>query len=164
MWWRVTAVFAVGAAAATAGMVLLGPWAAAILSGGRIDVPVVLALAFGLLLVAQAVHFPSSVLLVIPVEARWQALWTVVMAVVGVGFGGVVAGPFGAAGVVCAAALGVYLAQVVPDLLWVPRLVRRRPAGRGDRVPWQAGPRRSYREARRGSRSRSHRQLPRRAR
>jgi len=163
MWWRLTAVFAVGAAGATIGLTLLGPWAADVLSGGQIDVPAMLALAFGLLLVAQAVHFPASVLLVIPGEARWQALWTVVMAAIGVGLGCMLAGPFGAVGVVCAAALGVYLAQVLPDLLWVPRLVRRRMTDGADRAGWQVGPRRSYREARRESRSRSHPQLPRRA-
>ena len=105
-----------GAAGATIGLTLLGPWAADVLSGGQIDVPAMLALAFGLLLVAQAVHFPASVLLVIPGEARWQALWTVVMAAIGVGLGCMLAGPFGAVGVVCAAALGVLLvlARLVP--------------------------------------------------
>lgn len=163
MWWRLTAVFAVCAATAGAGMAVLGPWAADVLSGGQIGVPAVLALTFGLLMVAQAVHFPASVLLVIPGEARWQALWTVAMAAIGVGLGGVVAGPFGAVGVVCAAALGVYLAHVVPDLLWVPRLVRRRVAAGGDRARWQGEPRRSDLQVRRGSRWRSRRRLHRRA-
>ena len=34
---------------------------------------------------------------------------------------------FGAVGVVYASALAIFAAQVLPDLLWVPRLVRRRP-------------------------------------
>ena len=34
---------------------------------------------------------------------------------------------FGAVGVVYASALAIFAAQVIPDLLWVPRLVRRRP-------------------------------------
>jgi hypothetical protein len=78
-------------------------------------------------LVGQAVHLPAKVLLTIPNEARWQALWTLAMAVISVGLGCVVAERFGAVGVVYAAALGICAAQVLPDLLWVPRLVRRRP-------------------------------------
>jgi hypothetical protein len=34
---------------------------------------------------------------------------------------------FGAVGVVYVSALATFAAQVVPDLFWVPRLVRRRP-------------------------------------
>ena len=41
-------------------MVLLGPWAATVLSGGQIDVSAALALAFGVLLVGQAVHLPAQ--------------------------------------------------------------------------------------------------------
>jgi hypothetical protein len=48
------------------------------------------------------------------------------MAVISVGLGCVAAIRFGAVGVVYASALAIFAAQVVPDLLWVPRLVRRR--------------------------------------
>ena len=68
-------------------MVPLGPWAATVLSGGRIDVSVWLALAFGVLLVGQAVHLPANVLLTRPNEARWQALWTLAMAAISIGLG-----------------------------------------------------------------------------
>ena len=108
-------------------LVPLGPWAATVLSGGRIDVSVGLALAFGVLLVGQAVHLPANVLLTKPNEARWQALWSLAMAAVSIGLGCVAAARFGAVGVVYASALAIFAAQVLPDLLWVPRLVRRRP-------------------------------------
>ncbi len=89
-----------------------------------------LASAFGgALLVVQALYLPANVLLTRPDEARWQALWTVVMAAVCLGVGGVAAGPIGAFGVVTASVLGILVAQVIPCLLWVPRLVRRRPLG-----------------------------------
>jgi hypothetical protein len=78
-------------------------------------------------LVAQAVHLPSTVLLTKPNEARWQALWALTMAAVSVGLGVAAVSRFGALGVVYASALAVLAAQVFPDLLWVPRLVRRRP-------------------------------------
>jgi O-antigen/teichoic acid export membrane protein len=127
MWWRLTGAFAGIAMMAAVGMVLLGPWAARVLSGGRIDVSAALASGFGALLVAQAVHLAANVLLTRPNEARWQALWALPMAAVSIGLGCVVAEPFGAVGVVYAAAAAIFAAQVLPDLLWVPRLVRRRP-------------------------------------
>ena len=75
----------------------------------------------------QTAHLPSSVLLTRPNEARWQALWAVAMAAISIGLGIVAATRFGAVGVVYASALAILAAQVVPDLVWVPRLVRRRP-------------------------------------
>jgi hypothetical protein len=81
---------------------------------------------FGLLLIGQSAHLPASVLLTNPHEARWQAWWTMAMAVLSIVLAIVAATPFGAIGVVTAAAVAVLLAQVMPDLVWVPRLVRRR--------------------------------------
>jgi O-antigen/teichoic acid export membrane protein len=126
MWWRLTATFGVLAALAGVGMWMLGPWAAKVLSAGQIEITGRLAMVFGLLLIGQAMHLPSTVLLTRPNEARWQALWTIAMAVVSIGLGCVVATIHGAVGVVLASALAIGIAQVLPDLVWVPRLVRRR--------------------------------------
>ena len=128
MWWHITAGFCGIAVLATLVLVLLAPLAATVLSGGRIAVSTWLALAFGVLLVGQAAHLPSSVLLTRPNEARWQGLWSLLMAAVSLGLGAVAATRFGAVGVVFAAALAILAAQVLPDLLWVPRLVHRRPS------------------------------------
>jgi hypothetical protein len=127
MWWRLTATFAGTAAIAMLAMVAFAPFAATVLSGGRIEVSRWLALGFGVLLVGQAVHLPSYVLLTRPNEARWQALWAVAMATVSIGLGSAAAARFGAVGIVYASALAVLGAQVLPDLVWAPRLVRRRP-------------------------------------
>jgi O-antigen/teichoic acid export membrane protein len=127
MWWRLTAIFAAIASITMLIMVSFAPLAAAVLSGGRIDVSAWLALAFGVLLVGQTVHLPSNVLLTRPNEARWQALWALAMAAVSIGLGSAAAARFGAVGVVYASALAILAAQVLPDLVWVPRLVRRRP-------------------------------------
>jgi O-antigen/teichoic acid export membrane protein len=126
MWRRLTTSFGALAALAAAALWLLGPWAAEVLSGGEIEVTAWLALAFGALLIGQAMHLPATVLLTLPVEARWQAIWTIVMAVASIGLGCAVAPSHGAAGVVLAAALAIVVAQVVPALIWVPELVRRR--------------------------------------
>lgn len=127
MWWQLTAAFGVLAALAALGIVILGPWACGILSGGRITVSTWLAIGFGALLIGQAMHLPAAVLLTRPNEARWQAIWTMAMAVLSISLACAVAAQHGAAGVVAASALAILLAQVAPDLAWVPRLVRRRP-------------------------------------
>jgi len=136
MWWRLTAIFG---AVATAGMLcltVLAPWAATVLSGGRITVSTWLAAGFGLVLMGQALHYPSLVLLTKPEEARWQAFWALAMAAMSIGLGGAAAGTFGAVGMVFASAIAIFVAQVLPDLLWVPKLVRRRPrAAAGAQLP-----------------------------
>lgn len=126
MWWQLNAAFTGLAVIALIAFVPLAPWASRILSGGRIEVSAALALAFGALLVGQSAHLPSNVLLTRPNEARWQGLWALVMAAASIGAGAAVAPGFGAVGVVYAAVLAILVAQVLPDMLWVPRLVRRR--------------------------------------
>lgn len=128
IWARMTAVFALVGVLAAAVLVACAPPAAGILSGNRITITAGLAAAFGALLVAQGAQLASGMLLTRPDEARWQALWALAMAGISVGLGVIGAQRFGATGVVCAAAFAVLTAQVVPALLWVPRLVRRRPA------------------------------------
>ncbi|TQR87249.1 oligosaccharide flippase family protein [Mycobacterium hodleri] len=127
MWWRLTGAFGAVAAVGALCMALLGPWVATLLSGGRIDVSAWLALAFGAVLVGQALHLPAMVLLTRPEEARWQAWWAVTMAVISIGLGCAAAMRFGAAGVAYVSVLAIFAAQVLPDLVWVPKLVRRRP-------------------------------------
>ncbi|MCX5041689.1 oligosaccharide flippase family protein [Aldersonia sp. NBC_00410] len=126
MWWQVTAAFSAMGVVGGCALAAFGPWTGTWLSGGAIEISVPLALAFGALLVLQSAHLPAGVLLTRPAEARWQAGCIAVMALLGLGLGAVLAGPIGAAGVVGAALIGVLVGQVIPDLTWVPRLVRRR--------------------------------------
>ncbi|MGB3674376.1 MAG: oligosaccharide flippase family protein [Candidatus Nanopelagicales bacterium] len=126
MWWQLNATFGGLALAAVAGFVLLAPMMATQLSGGRIAISASLALGFGALLVAQSAHLASSVLLTSPDEARWQASCAVAMAALSIGLGCGVADRFGAVGVVWMSAVAILAAQVVPDFVWVPTLVRRR--------------------------------------
>lgn len=126
MWWRLTATFGIVSVAGVVAMVSLSPWAATVLSGGQIEISNWLACGFGAILVGQALHLPALVLLTRPNEARWQALWALAMAVVSIGLGCATAVRFGAVGVAIASALAILLAQVLPDLLCVPNLVRRR--------------------------------------
>lgn len=128
IWARTTAIFLAAGAITTVVLVATSPPAGDILSGGRISISGGLAFGFGLLLMGQGTFLVSGMLLTRPEEARLQALWALTMAAISVGAGAVAAHRYGAVGVVCAAALAVLLAQVIPSLVWVPRLVRRRPA------------------------------------
>lgn len=127
IWARATVLFAVAAVLTTVVLVVASPPAGDILSGHQISVSHVLALGFGVLLVAQGTYLVSGMLLTRPEEARWQSLWALTMAAISVGLGGVFAHSYGAVGVVGAAAAAVLVAQVIPSLVWVPRLVRHRP-------------------------------------
>ena len=126
MWWRLTGAFGVVAGVFAVGLWLLGPWAARILSGGALPVSAALAASFGALLIVQSLHLPANVLLTRPHEARWQAWWTIAMAAASIGAGCLIAGPWGAVGVVLVSAAAIGLLQVIPDLAWAPRLVSRR--------------------------------------
>lgn len=127
LWRQMMLIFGAIGLIATISMAVLGPPIADLLSSGRIQISVGVAISFGLLLVGQAIHLPASVLLTKPAEARWQAGWTLTMAALSIGLAAAAAAPFGALGVVVAAAFAIAVAQVLPDLIWVPRLVRRRP-------------------------------------
>ena len=127
IWRQMTGVLSGLAVVVAVAFVVLAPLAGRLLSGGRITITAQLACAFGVLLVVQSTYLASNMLLTRPEEARWQAWWALVMAALSVALGALAAARFGAVGVTYAAAFAVLTAQVVPALLWVPRLVRRRP-------------------------------------
>lgn len=127
IWGQMTALLAGFAVAVTGLFVMAAPWAGRVLSGGSITISGSLALAFGVLLVAQCAYLASNMLLTRPEEARLQAWWALSMAALSVGVGILAAPRFGAVGVTYAAAFAVVTAQVIPALVWVPRMVRRRP-------------------------------------
>lgn len=127
IWRQMTALMVALGVVVTVIFVLFAPWAGRILSGDHIAISAQLAGAFGALLVTQSAYLAANMLLTRPEEARWQAWWALTMAAVSVGLGVLAAPRFGAVGVTYAAAFAVAITQVVPALLWVPRMVRRRP-------------------------------------
>ncbi|GAA2064466.1 lipopolysaccharide biosynthesis protein [Williamsia deligens] len=132
LWVRTTGAFCGIAVVGAAVLAVLGPWVCSLISGGSIRVTTGLALAFGALLIVQATHLPSGVLLTNPSGARWQTWCLGAMVVVTVVGCIAVAPRFGAVGVVTVTACAVALCQVVPDLTSVPRLVRRRSAAEAE--------------------------------
>jgi hypothetical protein len=126
LWLRSVALFGVLSALAGGGLVVLGPWATSVLSDGRLVATRALAIAIASLLVVQCIHLPGGVMLTMPREMRWQSHCLLAMGfstlVLGVWWGG----RWGGTGVVAAAVVATVAAQIVPDFVWIPRLLRRR--------------------------------------
>ena len=126
LWLRSVAVFGFSSAVAGIGIVAFAPWATSVLSGGQIVAPRALAVAFAIMLFVECVHLPGGVMLTMPREARWQSFCITVMGVTAVLLGIWWGARWGAAGVVAAAAVAMVLAQVLPDFVWIPRMLRAR--------------------------------------
>jgi O-antigen/teichoic acid export membrane protein len=126
LWLRSMAVFGALSALAGVGIVVLGPWATSVLSGGHLVATRALAIAVALLLVVQCIHLPGGMMLTMPQEMRWQSHCLLAMGVSSVVLGVWWGGRWGGTGVVAAAVVATVAAQVVPDVMWIPRLLRRR--------------------------------------
>jgi len=126
LWLRSVAAFGTLAAFAGIGVVVLGPWATALLSGGQLVATRQLAIAVAVLLVVQCVHLPAGVMLTMPHEVRWQSYCIAAMGLTTIVLGLWWGRQWGGTGVVAAAAVATAAAQVVPDFVWMPRLLRRR--------------------------------------
>lgn len=127
LWLRAVAVFGSLSVLAGVGIVAFAPWATSLLSDGQVVASRPLAAAFAALLVVECIHFPGGVMLTMPREARWQSLCITIMGVTTVVLGIWWAGIWGGAGVMAAAVIAVFAAQVIPDFIWIPRLLRQRP-------------------------------------
>jgi hypothetical protein len=126
LWLRSVAVFGTLAVVAGVGIVAFAPWATSVLSDGHVVASRSLALAFAALLVVECIHFPGGVMMTMPREARWQSICITVMGVSTVVLGTWWAGIWGGTGVIAAAVLAIVVAQIIPDFVWIPRLLRRR--------------------------------------
>lgn len=123
---RAVAVF--GALAAIGGIVIsvFGPWATSLLSGDELVASRGLAIAFSVLLFVQCLHLPAGVMLTTPREARFQSYCIMAMGILGVTLGIWWGRDYGGVGVVLAATLAVAIAQLIPDIIWIPGLLKKR--------------------------------------
>lgn len=113
-----------GAGAGAAGVLMLsGGFIIEIVSGGTIDAPLSLMAALSLLLVVQAAHLPSGMLLTTPGGLRFQAVCVVAMLVINVPASWFAAAAWGAAGPVIASVAAITVAQFVPGLFAARRFV-----------------------------------------
>lgn len=127
--WR-QLVLLLGGAALVGGtcLVLVGPWLSGVISRGELVVERPQLVAFAALLLVQALHLPAGMMLTRPEELRWQAGCVAVMAAISITISIAGAPTFGGVAVSAGAAVGVLLAQFLPDLVMVGRLLRRRPS------------------------------------
>lgn len=131
-------IFAIVAAMAGLGMAILGPWATGVLSGDKLVATHAIAVAFAALLVVQCLHLPAGVMLTTPREARFQSFCITGMAIISIVLGIWLGSRYGGVGVVIAATIAVLVAQLIPDVIWIPKLLRERTA-----VDWQHVPEQS---------------------
>ena len=123
IWRSMVALFGLLGAAGAVFLWALGPWAGSVISQGEISIPPAVAAAFGALLIAQSLHLPAGSLLTTPRQLRMQAFCVVAMAAISLSSGLFMARSIGGAGIALGAAIGVFLGQLVPDLLLVPRVL-----------------------------------------
>ena len=96
-----------------------------VLSRGTVVAPSLLAAAFAGLIVVQAAHLPSAMLLTSPPLLRFQAACVVTMLAINVPLSWVLAGAVGAAGPVIGSVVAIGVAQLLPGLLKARRFVSR---------------------------------------
>lgn len=105
-------------------LILLGPAGVALISDGHIGAPLGLLASFGLLLLIQALHLPSGMLLTDQRGLIFQA-WCVGLALpLNLTLSIILTGRFGAAGPVIGSAASVFLIQAVPSFLYARRRMR----------------------------------------
>lgn len=83
-----------------------------------------LLIAFALLLIVQAVHVTSGILLIKPGQLRFQAACVIALVVANLPLSWLLAPPLGAAGPVFASAITVFACQLVPGVLLAWRSTR----------------------------------------
>jgi O-antigen/teichoic acid export membrane protein len=126
LWLRSAAAFGVLSSLVGLGIILLGPWATAVLSRGEVVASRGLAVAFAALLIVQCVCLPAGVMLTTPREARFQAIWITSMGLTSVALGVWWGRTWGGVGVAAAATSAVVVMLIVPFFTWIPRLLRHR--------------------------------------
>lgn len=127
------ACFAGGVVLFTAGMLVVGPWVFGFISGGKVEVPVEIILAFGAMVAAQAALYPLGMFMMDTAGVRFQVAPTLVMAATSVALAFLLTPSFGAVGPMLGNAAAVTVCQIVPYSLRIRRLERGTAAPRAPR-------------------------------
>ncbi len=99
------------------GYVLTTPWVVGLITGRRVTVSIWLAVAFGMLLVAQSFHQPSAMIQTDPAGLRFNAIAVSVMAVANLGLGLLLTRSLGAVGPVAASVMSMTVALALPSFV-----------------------------------------------
>lgn len=101
------------------GLVVLGPWLAGVISHSLVEAGVMIFMGCGALIIVQSVQLVLGVSLTAPRDLRFQALWGVPMAVAVIGSTWLFSPTLGATTPFLAAAVGVLVFQVFPNIFRV---------------------------------------------
>lgn len=118
------ACFAGGVLLFTGAMVAVGPWVFGFISGGKVEVPVEIVLAFGAMVAAQAALYPLGMFMMDTAGVRFQVVPTLLMAAASVALAFALTPTLGAVGPMLGNALAVTLGQILPYTLRIRRLGR----------------------------------------
>lgn len=123
---KLSLIFGAFALVAVTAMSIASPFLAQLASGGVIELPLVLILAFSVLMVAQAAKSPLGMYMTDARGLRFQAYMAIAMLPVNVGLSIVLAISLGAVGPVIGSIVGVVIFQLFANWLYVSRDQRRR--------------------------------------
>lgn len=118
---RMAALFGLAAIVVAAGLVLISGVLARLASGGRIELPLGLVLAFAALVVVQAVKFPLGTYLTDPVGLRFQAAMMALMLPLKLALSLWLAVRFGSVGPVLGSIVGVTIFEAAANLWFIRR-------------------------------------------
>ena len=121
-------MFGAGGLVLGAVLAALSPWAARLLSDGRIILPPVLILAFLAYVVVEGAKQPLGMYMTDPRGLRFQVVPVLVLVPVNFAISWILIAPLGAAGPVLGSVISVILCQLIPYSWWVRRDVARRRA------------------------------------
>jgi O-antigen/teichoic acid export membrane protein len=111
------------------------PWIALFVSDGAITLPLPLVLAFVVFVALQAAKYPAGMYMTDKRGLVFQVVPVLVMVPLNLGLSWWAIGVWGAAGPVIGSSVSVALCQVLPNLAYVSRDLRRRRAEQADAAP-----------------------------
>ena len=107
-------------------LVAVTPWAARVMSHGKIVLPVALVWAFAVYVAVEAGKQPLGMYMTDPRGLQFQVIPVLVLVPMNLAVSWVLIGPFDAAGPILGSVISVVLCQILPYAWWVRRDVARR--------------------------------------
>lgn len=114
-------IFGLAAVLATVTMIAIGPWFFAIVSSNKVEVPTSLILAFGTMVLLQAIVYPLGMFIMDPPGIRFQVIPALAMTLSTVGLSAISTPHLGVLGPSLSNAASVCLFQVIPYLIYIRR-------------------------------------------
>lgn len=114
-------VFGVSTALATAVVVVIGPWFFAFVSDDTVEVPTSIVLAFGAMIVMQAIIYPLGMFIMDPPGIRFQVVPALLMTVSTIVLSVLVTPQLGVIGPLLSNAASVCVFQAIPYIIYIRR-------------------------------------------